>query len=133
MSSLKVVLTVILMLAKLIYAKNECGKSESAFERYKFKLSNNGNDSVLTDNEVSTPFEATGHDWPWMAHYFKCSSSIIGPKWILTAAHCKDLPVAAIIYGNDDRTYGKAAEIKGKFPHPKHQSKIPGYDIMLVE
>uniref|UniRef100_A0A914PWY3 Peptidase S1 domain-containing protein n=1 Tax=Panagrolaimus davidi TaxID=227884 RepID=A0A914PWY3_9BILA len=119
----------VLIFVGLINAEKECGKSESALKRYKSQI---GSGKVEL-SEINQPFEATGHDWPWMAHYMKCSSSIIGQKWLLTAAHCKDIPVAAIVYGSDDRTFGKVAEIKTKYPHPKHQNGIPGYDIMIVE
>uniref|UniRef100_A0AC35FS97 Peptidase S1 domain-containing protein n=1 Tax=Panagrolaimus sp. PS1159 TaxID=55785 RepID=A0AC35FS97_9BILA len=75
-------------------------------------------------------------DWPWIVSLAKigCTATIIGEKWILTAAHCVSNNVGVIIYANTvERTKGKNITVEKVFVHPKWNLSTISDDLALIK
>ena len=98
-----------------------------------------------------------GHErYPWQValHIYLpdgkrilCGGSLIGARWVLTAAHCVDTstrggvqlaPVAAlrVVHGATDLRRAESATVRGVaevYPHPEYDGDVEnGYDIALL-
>lgn len=64
-----------------------------------------------------------------------CTGSVIAPRKILTAAHCKDAQgEKSYLYGLDDLTAGGGTrlEVESYIQHPKYINFDQGYDVAVV-
>ena len=87
--------------------------------------------------------DAVAHEFPFQAsiqyktgeHF--CGGSLIRPNWVLTAAHCMDIPKERmqVVMGLHDRTKTEGAEtfeVADIIIHHKYSSALE-YDIALIE
>lgn len=103
----------------------------------------------VENNDASGSFhggEKIAHkDYPWMiaglrsgggrAQTQSCSGSVIGPRKILTAAHCADAAgTKTWVYGSDDLNKGELTKIEvvSYKKHPKYVNFDKGYDVAVV-
>ncbi|KAG2463167.1 NB5R2 reductase, partial [Polypterus senegalus] len=90
--------------------------------------------------------EAFPSFWPWqvslrVVHEHICGGAIIGPKWIITAAHCvynrKDyIKLMAVVAGDHDILNEDASEqkrsVKKVIIHPRYNDSTLDYDLALL-
>lgn len=86
--------------------------------------------------------ETTIEEHPWQvslqyASSHRCGGSIIGQKWIITAAHCTvNLPVQVLavrVGSSKHASGGTVIEIKNYVNHPKYNEATLDYDISVLE
>ncbi|XP_015280486.1 PREDICTED: plasma kallikrein [Gekko japonicus] len=103
----------------------------------------------LLDSRVVGGTNSTLGEWPWQVSLHvklsvqkhHCGGSIIGDRWILTAAHCTEdllIPDVWRVYTgilkqseiNEDTPFFKVQEI---IVHPEYEVSEEGYDIALMK
>ncbi|ERE70181.1 kallikrein-11-like protein [Cricetulus griseus] len=97
------------------------------------------------ETRIIKGYECTPHSQPWQVALFQktrllCGATLIAPKWLLTAAHCRK-PRYVILLGehNLEKTdgYEQKRMATESFPHPGFNNSLPNKDhrndIMLVK
>lgn len=94
------------------------------------------NDRIVGGHETTIE----QHPWQVSLQYgssHRCGGSIIGQKWILTAAHCTSkLPVQtlAVRVGSSKHTSGGTTiKLKNYVNHPKFNAVTLDYDFSILE
>uniref|UniRef100_A0A8C4RT05 Ovochymase-1 n=1 Tax=Erpetoichthys calabaricus TaxID=27687 RepID=A0A8C4RT05_ERPCA len=104
----------------------------------------------LAYHRIAGGEEAIPTFWPWqvslrVVHEHLCGGAIIGPKWIITAAHCvynrKDyVKLMAVVAGdhdilNEDATIPHVLQkrsVKKVIIHPRYNDSTLDYDLALL-
>ncbi|XP_051778724.1 ovochymase-2 isoform X1 [Erpetoichthys calabaricus] len=100
----------------------------------------------LAYHRIAGGEEAIPTFWPWqvslrVVHEHLCGGAIIGPKWIITAAHCvynrKDyVKLMAVVAGDHDILNEDASEqkrsVKKVIIHPRYNDSTLDYDLALL-
>lgn len=80
------------------------------------------------------------HPWQISLQFFsshRCGGSIIGDKWVLTAAHCTgNLPAKSLavrIGSSESASGGTLIKLKKYITHPKYDASRFDYDFSLLE
>uniref|UniRef100_A0AC34RHN8 Peptidase S1 domain-containing protein n=1 Tax=Panagrolaimus sp. JU765 TaxID=591449 RepID=A0AC34RHN8_9BILA len=81
----------------LLAFSQKCGVSDQATARYGPIIGNHENDQDKV--RILGGDESVRGRWPWMA-YLRCSGTIIGDRWIMTAAHCIEVVYSHVGVGN---------------------------------
>lgn len=97
------------------------------------------------ETRIIKGYECRPHSQPWQVALFQktrllCGATLIAPKWLLTAAHCRK-PHYVILLGehNLEKTDGceQRRMATESFPHPDFNNSLPNKDhrndIMLVK
>uniref|UniRef100_A0AC34RFL5 Peptidase S1 domain-containing protein n=1 Tax=Panagrolaimus sp. JU765 TaxID=591449 RepID=A0AC34RFL5_9BILA len=118
----------------------ECGISPS-LEKYFYLNLINGN-SVESSDRILGGSRSENGDWPWAVHIFPvgCSGSIIGDRWVLSAAHCVVSDVidgvreantigVGNVYDGEQRVYS----IKERFVYPHYSFIDHQKDALLLK
>ncbi|EDM07538.1 kallikrein 11 (predicted), isoform CRA_b [Rattus norvegicus] len=97
------------------------------------------------ETRIIKGYECRPHSQPWQVALFQktrllCGATLIAPKWLLTAAHCRK-PHYVILLGehNLEKTDGceQRRMATESFPHPGFNNSLPNKDhrndIMLVK
>ncbi|XP_055596188.1 trypsin-4-like [Uranotaenia lowii] len=94
--------------------------------------------TTRTSGRIVGGFEISIAEVPWQVslrdgNHF-CGGSIIGSKWVLTAAHCiesSNNPRPSIRYGSSNSENGYTAKLKRSIRHPNYKGS--DYDYALLE
>uniref|UniRef100_A0A8C5YXP4 Peptidase S1 domain-containing protein n=1 Tax=Marmota marmota marmota TaxID=9994 RepID=A0A8C5YXP4_MARMA len=91
-------------------------------------------------------YECPPHSQPWQVALFQktrllCGATLIAPKWLLTAAHCRKPWVYVVLLGEHNLQHQDGCEQRRtateSFPHPDFNNSLPNKDhrndIMLVK
>ncbi|XP_055093442.1 kallikrein-11 isoform X1 [Symphalangus syndactylus] len=97
------------------------------------------------ETRIIKGFECKPHSQPWQAALFEktrllCGATLIAPKWLLTAAHCRK-PRYIVHLGEHNLQKEEGCEqtrtATESFPHPGFNNSLPNKDhrndIMLVK
>lgn len=96
----------------------------------------------LPNDRIVGGYETTIEEHPWQislqyASSHRCGGSIIGQKWILTAAHCtSNLPVQALavrVGSSKHASGGTIIKLKNYVNHPKYNTATLDNDFSLLE
>uniref|UniRef100_A0AC34RH55 Peptidase S1 domain-containing protein n=1 Tax=Panagrolaimus sp. JU765 TaxID=591449 RepID=A0AC34RH55_9BILA len=123
---------------------NQCGISGQATGKYRPILSNYTNEE--NTNRILGGDESFEGRWPWITYLLSgdgnknftaaCTATIIGDRWILTAAHCIKKEVA-VRYGSiekPNRFQNNMQLVNESFAHPCYDpSKAYVADIALLK
>jgi hypothetical protein len=86
-----------------------------------------GYEAILGDEKPPTPAEPDGGLTPF------CSGTLIGPNWILAAAHCAPEVGDVARVGATDPNSGEAREIVRTCTHPDYVEDELHHDAVLVQ
>ncbi|GMT26645.1 hypothetical protein PFISCL1PPCAC_17942, partial [Pristionchus fissidentatus] len=105
--------------------------------------------SLLTSQSIVGGSQATPYSWPWQAVVcknewfifctFKCAATVIGKKWIMTAADCVDENTQnwSVRTGVFDESEKEGSEQKPKikkiFIHPDFDRKTKRNNLALIQ
>ncbi|XP_023382484.1 kallikrein-11-like, partial [Pteropus vampyrus] len=97
------------------------------------------------ETRVIKGYECLPHSQPWQVALFQktrllCGATLIAPKWLLTAAHCRK-PRYKVLLGEHNLQrqdgYEQTRLATESFPHPDFNDSLPNKDhrndIMLVK
>ncbi|XP_023399087.2 kallikrein-11 [Loxodonta africana] len=97
------------------------------------------------ETRIIKGYECTPHSQPWQVALFQktrllCGATLIAPKWLLTAAHCRK-PRYVVHLGEHNLQRQDGCEqtrtATESFPHPEFNNSFPNKDhrndIMLVK
>ncbi|VTJ73902.1 Hypothetical predicted protein [Marmota monax] len=104
-----------------------------------------GRGHVRGETRIIKGYECPPHSQPWQVALFQktrllCGATLIAPKWLLTAAHCRK-PSYVVLLGEHNLQHQDGSEQRRKatesFPHPDFNNSLPNKDhrndIMLVK
>lgn len=84
---------------------------------------------------------ANDNEWPWQVRLYRdssdkwgfCGGSLIGRRWVVTAAHCVDDRATAVIgYGNVMRSKQRRVDSARIIVHPKYDPQNFANDVALI-
>uniref|UniRef100_A0AC34PWK7 Peptidase S1 domain-containing protein n=1 Tax=Panagrolaimus sp. JU765 TaxID=591449 RepID=A0AC34PWK7_9BILA len=112
------ILIVAIVVPLLADAGSNCGISPS-IQKYEDAL--NGTDDSLASLKIIYGHESVNGDWPWLVKIsseYDCTGTIIGDKWILTAAHCmfKTGDLIEVFYGDVNYQKAQIVNATNSFP-----------------
>uniref|UniRef100_A0A8C3WER3 Kallikrein related peptidase 11 n=1 Tax=Catagonus wagneri TaxID=51154 RepID=A0A8C3WER3_9CETA len=100
---------------------------------------------VRGETRIIKGYECRPHSQPWQVALFQktrllCGATLIAPKWLLTAAHCRK-PQYVVHLGEHNLQrqdgYEQTRRATESFPHPHFNNSLPNKDhrndIMLVK
>ncbi|KAM5134038.1 kallikrein-11-like [Callospermophilus lateralis] len=100
---------------------------------------------VRGETRIIKGYECPPHSQPWQVALFQktrllCGATLIAPKWLLTAAHCRK-PSYVVLLGEHNLQHQDGCEQRRtateSFPHPDFNNNLPNKDhrndIMLVK
>uniref|UniRef100_A0AC34RI25 Peptidase S1 domain-containing protein n=1 Tax=Panagrolaimus sp. JU765 TaxID=591449 RepID=A0AC34RI25_9BILA len=117
----------------LIVVCHRCGISHDATKKYAPIITNYTFD--VNQRRILGGDESIEGRWPWMAYLatpdFICSATIIGERWILTAAHCLGKKMT-VQFGTLESSAGDFNEVVEVHGHSCYKNFHP-YDIALLK
>uniref|UniRef100_G3U8X6 Kallikrein-8-like n=1 Tax=Loxodonta africana TaxID=9785 RepID=G3U8X6_LOXAF len=93
------------------------------------------------ETRIIKGYECTPHSQPWQVALFQktrllCGATLIAPKWLLTAAHCRK-PWVRVHLGRHSGHRGRGGQemaVAESIPHPRYNGSREdhNHDVMLI-